>query len=152
MNRPLIRELRLHCSVERAFEVFTSEIDAWWPPGHRRFEHSTLHLEARVGGRFFERAPAGDEVVLGEVLRCEPPRSIAYSWRPGALTEPTEVEVHFETHGDLTSVVIVHGEGRAALGDAWPSRVEIFDRSWREVLGAFVARVEQQIRQGRASA
>lgn len=142
MSRILTRELRLRCAPQRAFEAFTAEIDAWWPPGHRRFPASTIRFEARVGGRLLERSAAGEEAVLGEVRRWEPPRRLAYSWHPGALTAPTEVEVRFAAEGEGTLVTVVHAEGGAELGDAWPDRLAIFRRSWREVLWAFADHLE----------
>ena len=64
---PLEKEIRVACSREHAFAVFTSRIDVWWPRGHRRFGESELRLEPFVGGRFFERAANGEEFDLGAV-------------------------------------------------------------------------------------
>jgi uncharacterized protein YndB with AHSA1/START domain len=51
-------------------------------------------LEPRVGGRIFERTPAGDEHDWGEVLAYEPPRRLAYLWHLRFdRADATEVEV-----------------------------------------------------------
>ena len=41
-----------------------------------------------------------------------------------------------EPDGDRTLITVIHDQGRAALGDAWPGRLEIFQRSWGQVLEA----------------
>jgi uncharacterized protein YndB with AHSA1/START domain len=96
-----------------------------------------LVLEAEVGGRFFERASSGEEAELGTVLVCEPPHRISYTWRPGAITEPTRVDIHFQRQGGETVVEVLHSEADSKLGDAWPERVALFTRGWTHVLAAF---------------
>ena len=137
MAEPLRREVRVRCSIEHAFEVFTARIDLWWPPGHRRFETSQLHLEAAVGGRFFERSSSGEEAKLGEVIRCEPPHHISYTWFPGALDKPTQVDVTFAAAGEETIVNVVHSEAESGLGSLWFDRMKLFQRGWEHVLAAF---------------
>ncbi len=139
MNTPVVRQVRVNCQVHHAFEVFTTQLDLWWPIGHRRFTESTLYLEAQKGGRFFERSKEGKEVLLGEVLHCDPPHRISWTWYPGAIAEPTLVEVSFTPEDSGTLVEVVHSEGQSALGEAWPGRAAIFSRSWDEVLPAYAA-------------
>lgn len=135
MSEALHFSVHLNCSIEHAFEVFTSRVNLWWPPGHRRFEGSTLTLEARAGGRFFESAASGEEAVLGEVLSCEPPNSISYTWHPGKITGPTLVKITFQQEQTQTLVQVEHSEGDSALGDQWPSRAVLFNKGWDAVLG-----------------
>ena len=137
MSRNLQRIIHVRCPVSQAFAAFTEQIDLWWPRGHRRFAESRLQLEARVGGRFTERAAAGDEVRLGEVLVCEPPNHICYSWHPGAVDAPTRVDVRFIDEGDRTRVEVTHSEGTADMGDAWPGRAALFQRGWDLVLPSY---------------
>ncbi|MGF1467353.1 MAG: SRPBCC domain-containing protein [Sandaracinaceae bacterium] len=141
MSEPLRKTLRVRCGQERAFRVFTAQLDRWWPPDHRRLPGSRLELEGRVGGRFVERA--GDrEVEHGRVLRWEPPTRLTYSWFPGGGTGPTEVDVRFVGEGDHTRVEVVHAEARSGLSDAWPERVAVFARNWAAVLDGYVQAVE----------
>lgn len=142
MSAPVERTIRVRCPVEHAFRVFTRRIDAWWPAGHRRFAGSTLTLEATPGGRFYERAPSGDEALLGEVLTVDPPHHITYTWRPGAITAPTEVEIRFTADGDATRVDVTHREGPAAMGERWPERAALFARAWSHVLPAYAAHID----------
>lgn len=138
MSQPVRRTLRVACSIEHAFDTFVHRIDAWWPVGHRRFERSVLTLEPRAGGRFVERADDGDEALRGDVVACEPPHRVSWTWYPGAISEPTLVEVTFRAEGAHTVVDVVHAEGDAAMGEAWPGRAARFATSWDHVLDAWL--------------
>ena len=100
-------------------------------------------LEARAGGRFLERTASGEEVKLGEVLACDPPNWIRYSWYPGSLGIPTQVEVRFTAEGGLTRVDVVHAEADSGLGEAWADRAVLFERGWGLILPAFAAYAER---------
>ncbi len=137
MNEPVRKALRIECGVEHAFDVFTSRIDLWWPRSHRRFPGSVVLLEPEVGGRFAERTPEGEEVRMGEVIRCEPPFAISYTWYPGAIKEPTTVDVRFKRDGNHTIVEVTHSEMQSGLGAAWPQRALAFAKNWGVVLPAY---------------
>jgi len=137
MNEPLRKSIRVRCAVTHAFDVFTKQVDLWWPPGHRRFDDSRIRLEPIIGGRFLERAANGDEFELGEVVTCDPPNGIAYTWNPGKGAGPTLVSVNFAPDSAGTLVEIIHSEGNSALAEQWKERVALFDRGWDIVLPAF---------------
>lgn len=139
----LERSITVACDVEHAFETFTAKIDLWWPVGHKGAD-TKLSLEPRVGGRFVAKKPDGEEKLFGEVLRWEPPHRLTYTWFPGALTKPTEVDVHFVANGDETLVRIVHAEGDAAMGERWPERAVLFERGWDALLPALAAFVAER--------
>ena len=143
MNDPLIRTIRVNCPVDHAFKVFTEQIDLWWPPGHRRFEGSEILLEAQSGGQFIERKKDGEEIIHGEVIACDPPHRILYTWHPGSLAAPTEVEVRFTQQEESTLVEIIHSEGEDRTEGRWLERVQKFGRAWDEVLKAFGQQLEQ---------
>jgi uncharacterized protein YndB with AHSA1/START domain len=139
MNEPLLKSIRVRCAVPHAFDVFTRQVDLWWPPGHRRFEESHIHLEPVGGGRFLERASNGAEVELGKVVTCDPPNAITYTWNPGKGAGPTLVSVRFAADQVGTLVEITHSEGDSALSELWKERVALFNRGWDIVLPAFGA-------------
>lgn len=151
MNAPLVRTLRVRCPIDHAFTVFTERVDLWWPPSHRRFGTSTMRLDASRGGAFVELAADGRTAHLGDVVACEPPKRIVYTWTPGALTAPTTVEVCFAPDGEHTTVVVTHSEGESALGARWPDRVALFTKGWETVLPAFAAHIERASDVGAAS-
>ncbi len=115
---------------ERAFEVFTTEIDLWWKRGPRfRFggrSPGTLHFELGVGGRLFEAfgegaAPRVHEA--GRITVWEPPSRLVFTWRNlnFAPAESTEVEVRFEGFSGGTYVTVEH-RGWATLRPDHPAR------------------------------
>lgn len=132
---PLRKHVVVRCSCAHAFATFTEQIDAWWPQSHRKYDDGALTLEAQPGGRFLERSATGEEALLGTVVACEPPRRLVYTWTPGSLTGPTEVEVRFEEREGQTHVDVIHRVGDAH--DIFTERVALFDRAWTSVLDAF---------------
>ena len=137
---PLVKSILVRCDRRHAFSVFTEQIDLWWPPGHRRFEASTMELELKVGGRFLERSSHGELAVLGEVLAVEEPSSITWSWNLGAPETPTRVTVEFESVADGTRVTVNHSPG-SLPEEQWPEKVRLFQRGWTHVLEAYLERV-----------
>jgi uncharacterized protein YndB with AHSA1/START domain len=94
----------------------------------------TVTFEPRVGGRIFERTPAGEEHDWGEILVWEPPRRLVYLWHLRFdRSDATEVEITFEPAGDATAVTIVH-RGWERLGTAAEERRERNKRGWAGVL------------------
>ena len=142
MNAPLEKTAWVKCSMHHAFNVFTARVDLWWPKSHRRNEGGRMVLEAKEGGRFLERSPEGEAAILGEVIHCDPPDRITYTWYPGSDIGPTEVDVRFLAENGGTRVNITHVEGKSQLGTEWPNRVKRFDRAWTTVLPAFLEAAE----------
>ena len=111
MPSQVIVALRVRASPQRAFEVFTREIGAWWrhnpmfrftprEPGVISFEDGRL-IETREGGKVFE---------IGKVRVWEPGRRLVFGWRQAAFTpdQNTEVEVVFDPVGEETRVSVTH--------------------------------------------
>ena len=74
------KTVRVRCSPGHAFRVFTRQIDMWWPPDHRTLSGSTIALEGRAGGRFYEQRRDGTVRELGHVLDWAPPERLSYAW------------------------------------------------------------------------
>lgn len=115
---------------QRAFEIFTAEIDQWWRRGvkfrHSGSARSLFCIEPKVGGRLFESfdADGSQQVVeVGRVRVWAPPRSLAFSWRNAnfAPHEQTEVDVQFEPTASGTLVTVTH-RGWSALRPDHPAR------------------------------
>lgn len=120
-----------------AFQIFTTEVDAWWKQGPR-FRPSVrgagvLRFEPGVGGRLLETYDDGSSFVFGLIKVWEPGERLVFesysrNFRPG---ESTEVEVRFEAAGENTQVTIEnrgwdrfpadhpvrHGVGEPAFSD-----------------------------------
>ena len=85
-------ELEVDCPPDQAFRLWAVDTSLWWPPSESGSGEPgvVVVFESRVGGRVFERTPAGIEHDWGEVTAWEPPRRLA--WRTGA----GEAEATFE--------------------------------------------------------
>jgi len=139
--------------VERAFAVFTEEIDTWWDPGHHlladNFDH--MVLERRVGGNIYDVGKDGAECRWARVLAFEPPRRLVFSWDISTTWQletdrdkTSEVEVTFTPEGpDQTRVELEHrhidrhGENWESMRDAVGS-----ENGWN--LAGFAAAAERR--------
>jgi uncharacterized protein YndB with AHSA1/START domain len=127
---------------EAAFRVFTEGVDGWWPArthsvGEERVEE--IVLEARVGGRFFERLDDGTEHEWGRVTVFEPPRRFACSWYASRGPGSAQLlEVTFAPEDGGTRVTLEH-TGWEALGDQAEEVRANYDseRGWDLVLGCY---------------
>jgi uncharacterized protein YndB with AHSA1/START domain len=134
---PLRIEFTVTCPPEDAFRTWAVDTSLWWPPGHSVSTEAglTVTFEPRVGGRIFERTPAGIEHDWGEVVAWEPPHRLAYLWHLRFdRSDATDVEVTFTAADDGgTRVTIVHG-GWERLGAAGAERRERNERGWAGVV------------------
>ena len=126
--------------VEHAFRVFTAEIHTWWPLHTHAVDtraSDEVVLEGRVGGRLFERTPAGDEHDWGAVVVWEPPHRVGYTWHPGRGEETAqEVEVTFTAAGGGTRVEIRHW-GWEKLAGPIDETIASYNEGWDAVLARY---------------
>jgi uncharacterized protein YndB with AHSA1/START domain len=103
----LRKSLSLQATPAHAFQVFTEQIDRWWPRRHH-IGSSPLKrevLEPKPGGRWYGLSEDGSECEVGKVLVWDPPGRLVLSWQvtgewkydPAFLTE---VEVRFTAEGE----------------------------------------------------
>jgi Activator of Hsp90 ATPase homolog 1-like protein len=132
------------CSPEHAFATWTERIDAWWPRSHSVSGGTAqVMLEPRLGGRLFERTPAGDEIAWGEVTVWEPPRRLGYLWHLRRdPSDATDVEITFTERGDRTTHVEIEHRGweRLADGATWRERNQ---QAWSTLLPHYQEAIEQ---------
>jgi hypothetical protein len=99
--------IRVDLDPDVAFEVFTTEMPAWYRRGAaslgRRDGEATLSLEPEVGGRVLRTGPDGVDVAIGRVTAWDPGLRLCF-----VDDRDTEVEVRFEREGDATRVVLEH--------------------------------------------
>ena len=127
-----------------AFRLFTDGIAEWWPLKGTQFSYGgeradKIFLEARVGGRFYERFTDGEEWEIGRVTVCEPPQRIGFSWNNPGWKAPTEVDVRFTPVGSQTRVDLEH-RGWETAGDEAKSGVAGWSEGWKMVLASFAER------------
>jgi len=102
------RTVRVNAPVEKAFQVFTGRIGAWWPAAHHigAAPLADVVMEPRAGGRWYEKGTDGKECDWGRVLVWEPPHRIVLAWglQPDWTYSPdaaraSEVSVEFFAEG-----------------------------------------------------
>jgi uncharacterized protein YndB with AHSA1/START domain len=143
-------EIVVEAPVERAFRVFTEQLDQIKPRDHNLLaaDIEATVLEPRAGGRIYDRGVDGSECEWATVLAIEPPERIVFSWNIDARWQPepdagrrSEVEVRFAAEGaDRTRVVLEHrhldrhGEGWEGMRDGVAG-----EDGWSLYLGRFAA-------------
>jgi len=151
---PLQKSITVRASAERAFQVFTSEFDSWWPRSHHigKSPMKRAIIEGHAGGRCYTEQEDGPDCPWGTVLEWDPPRRFVFSWMitPEYGYEPdpakaSEVEVCFTPiEGGQTRVDLEHRhfERHGAGGAKMRASVDT-EGGWGTLLGMFADRVHQ---------
>ena len=112
------KQITVNAPIAKAFEVFTTRFDSWWPRSHHiaSVDMAEAILEQRAGGRWYERGVDGSECEWGKVLEFDPPSHVALSWHingdfkhdPGPASR---IDVWFtEERASVTRVELAHSE------------------------------------------
>jgi uncharacterized protein YndB with AHSA1/START domain len=148
---PITGSATVAAPIEKAFDVFTGSIDAWWPHQFHigQADVAEVVLEPRVGGRWYERGVDGSECDWGRVLVWERPHRIVFTWQINGSWQfdpdparASEIEAVFTAHGpELTGVELEHRyferiEGGQAIRDTIQG-----GGSWQLLLDSFTTTV-----------
>lgn len=152
---PVRKSITVRASVERAFQVFTAEMDTWWPRSHHigKVPMKKTLMEGWEGGRCYSEQIDGSECDWGRVVVWEPPARFVMAWQidhkwgyQPDLAKSSEVEVRFTPTADGgTQVDLEHryfdrmGEGASEM------RVAVGNPGgWSGLLDLFAARAEER--------
>jgi uncharacterized protein YndB with AHSA1/START domain len=150
----LQRSITVRASVERAFNVFTSDFDSWWPRSHHigKSPMKRAVIEGRVGGRCYSEQEDGTDCPWGSVLEWDPPRRFVFAWQitPEWAFEPdlsksSEVELRFTpVEGGQTRVDLEHRHfERHGAGGATMRAGVGAPGGWGTLLDLFAERLHQ---------
>jgi len=110
----VIVSLRVRATPAEAFDVFVSDIGAWWQ-SNDLFQltprgDGELRFEPGERGRLVTSLPNGKSFEIGRVTAWAPGERLAFTWRQATFTpeQSTHVEVRFEPIGDETRVTVEH--------------------------------------------
>jgi uncharacterized protein YndB with AHSA1/START domain len=151
---PVCKSIRVHASAQRAFRVFTEEMDSWWPRTHH-IGNSPLKrvvVEGRPSGAIYSEQEDGTICPWGSVLAWEPPHRFVMAWhiRPDWQYEPdlkkcSEVELRFTPVDDGSTLVELehrelhrHGAGGLNMRNQVDS-----EGGWGAILTMFGAKAEE---------
>jgi uncharacterized protein YndB with AHSA1/START domain len=144
------RTIRVNVPIEKAFQVFTEKMGAWWPVTHHigGTPFKDILIDPRKGGRWYEINIEGAECVWGTVLEWEPPRKVVLSWhvQPDGtanadMARASEVALEFTAEGpEMTKVELEHRH-LEKHGEGWERMREAVDSpgGWTAVLASFEA-------------
>jgi uncharacterized protein YndB with AHSA1/START domain len=125
---PVRKSVIVGASPQRAFEVFTAQLDRWWPKSHSigaaPIQQSII--EPFVGGRWYTQHADGTESVVGHVREWQPGQRLVVSWEISAAWKPdarialaSEVEVRFVAEAEGATM-------RNAVDNGWPGLLTLF--------------------------
>jgi uncharacterized protein YndB with AHSA1/START domain len=141
---PIVRSVVVQVEPARAFALFTSRIQDWWPRDKTigRGPPVAVVIEPQADGRWFERDAEGHETQWGKVLAWEPPRRLLLAWQIGTdwayhAELVTEVELTFKTHVAGGTLVTLEHRHLERLGADAARQREMLDGGWPTLLGEF---------------
>ena len=143
---PVRKSIRVKATQARAFEVFTADMNRWWPRAHKIGPAPLKEavLEPRAGGRWYEIDEDGSECAWGHVIAWEPPSRLLLAWQINAnwLHDPdlvTEVEVRFTPDADGGTRVDLEHRGLERFGEKAEAMHRLFDGegAWMGTLGEY---------------
>jgi len=159
---PVRRSVTVRVRPERAFQVFTQEIDTWWPRTHHigKSPMRRILIEERAGGRCYTEQEDGTECDWGSVLVWDPPHRFVMAWQvthewgyEPSLARSSEVEVTFtQAAGGGTQVDLVHRffARHGAGADAMRAGVDT-PNGWTGILQLFAERADAGVAAAAAS-
>jgi len=124
------KSITVDAAQERAFEVFTADMNSWWPHDHHVVtgEVAEMVFEPRVGGGIIDRTTDGRECRWARVLAYEPPKRVVFSWDISVQWEierdpdrTSEVEVTFIAESEGRTRVELEHRGIERHGEGWES-------------------------------
>jgi len=143
------KSVTVGCAPDRAFRIFTREIGQWWPLArgfsYGRERANEIFLDDHSGGRLYERFTDGTEFEIGQVVRCDPPQLIVFTWKSPEWEGATEVEVRFSAAAESTRVELEHRgwETGPKLREAGKG----FAGGWVTVLALYVGYADNEAKQ-----
>ena len=151
---PVRKSIRVRANAERAFRVFTEEMDSWWPRTHHigNAPLKRVVFEGRPGGAIYSDQEDGTCCPWASVLVWDPPRRFVMAWQvtPEWKYEPqlskcSAVEVRFIPADDGTTLVeLEHRNFERHSGNYADMRDKVnADGGWSQILTVFAAKAEQ---------
>lgn len=140
------KTLRVKAPIEFAFRTLSQRMGSWWPATHRigKNPFTEIVVEAKAGGRWFERDALGVECDWGHVLVWEPPKQVAVSWHLQTDfkydPDPAKAsEVSFELFEEGPEATRIEFEHRHLdrHGAGWEKLRDSVDGGWSEILASY---------------
>ena len=140
------KQITVEVAQQRAFEVFTTQMGAWWNPDHHigANPYADIVIEPHEGGGWYEVDTEGTRCPWGIVLAWEPPSRVLLNWQlNGQWTydpeQLTELELRFTALSPSSTLVELEHRKLEGLGaGAADARVQFDDPAgWQGILHRF---------------
>lgn len=140
-RRSVVVSTEVDLDPTRAFEVFTSETDAWFRPvpGGGAWPRS-LRFEPGAGGRVLDVADDGQVRTIGRVVTWETTPRLVFTLaldRSGGGDAPTEVEVRFDPVAGGTRISLEHRGWEPLVVSAGDPGLDHYLDRWTALLASF---------------
>ena len=150
---PIIGTVTVAVPLPRAFELFTSKVNSWWPHQFHigQADVDEVILEPQIGGRWYERGVDASECDWGRVLAWEPPDRVLFTWQINGMWQvdpdpdhASEIEARFRADGPDATVVEVEHRYFERLVTGQNIHDGIDGGGWAFLLDAFAKMVADQ--------
>jgi uncharacterized protein YndB with AHSA1/START domain len=145
----VLRTVSVETTQARAFDVFVNQLSRWWPLESHVIGEKPAQaaiVEARAGGRWFERDKNGVEGEWGHVVSIDPPNRVVLAWQLSTAFEYdpsliTEVEVRFVAETPYRTRVELEHRGLEAYGEEAAEMLALFESpdAWAAALEGYAA-------------
>jgi uncharacterized protein YndB with AHSA1/START domain len=114
MTAKIAVSIRLKVPPDKAFELFTRDVDMWWRRGMKYRFHAAktgrLAFEPGQAGRLVEIYGTDDEFEVGRILVWQPGERLRFTWRLPNFTpeQSTEVDISFTQVAEGTRLTLEH--------------------------------------------
>jgi Activator of Hsp90 ATPase homolog 1-like protein len=153
-DAPVRKSISVRASAERAFEVFTTGMDSWWPRSHHigKAPMKRTIVEGRVGGRCYSEQIDGTECDWAQITEWDPPRRFVMAWTINSqwqyepdFSKASEVEVCFTAQSDGSTRVDLEHRHFDRVGADWENmRASVdSDGGWGGLLKLYIAAAER---------
>ena len=138
---PVVKTRLVPLTPQAAFELFTRDLDAWWPLASHSVSGdvgASVAFGSAAGGSVDETAPDGSTHRWAEILGMQAPDRVVLAWHPGADAAPaSQLSVRFEAHGDGCRVRITQS-GWERFGTSGARHRRDYHQGWEAVLDCYV--------------
>lgn len=144
--KPVSQSVRVPAAPARAFRAFATAMHTWWDPklsaNKSKSPIAEIVLEPRIGGRWYERGADGSECEWARVLDWRAGAAITVDWHPDGHS--TRLRFVFESPAPRATTILLQHDGFETYGDRAAQMRDMHDAIWGQLLGRFVAYMQEQ--------
>jgi uncharacterized protein YndB with AHSA1/START domain len=128
------KSITVDAPIDRAFHVFTQEMQTWWPPEHHLLDAQLAEMvvEPRVGGDVYDVGTDGSKCRWARVLEYDPPNLFVFSWD---INLQWEVETDLERTSEVAITFTAEGENRTRV-DLEHRKLDRHGEGWEKMRDA----------------